>query len=414
MLDIKFIRENPEKVHDSAAKKGYKVDIKELLRVDESRRKIQQKIDDVRMRRNEIATLMKSGKPSNELINEGKQIKIELAELEDRYRLVDEQFLKLMYEVPNLIADDVPVGDEKDSVEIRNVGDKKYDAIDHLDFAVERDWVDFERGSKIAGAKFYFLKGDLALLENALYQFALNKVVSSGFKFMTVPHMVNDRILTGTGYTPRTNEQSDDYNITDENLSLIATAEIPITGYHSDEIINESDLPLLYAGYSSCYRREAGASGKHNRGLFRVHQFNKLEMYAFVLPEQSVKIHEKLLEIEENIWKELKIPYRVINVASGDLGAPAYKKYDIEYWSPVDKMYREISSCSNCTDFQARNLNIRVRRDDGSINVVHTLNGTAISLARALVAVLENYQNSNGKLDIPEVLRPYMNGKKEI
>ena len=274
-----------------------------------------------------------------------------------------------------------------------------------------RDWVDFERGAKVAGTKFYYLKGDLALLENAITQFALTKLVAKGFTFFTVPHLVNQRTLTGTGFAPRTSEQSDEYAIEGEDLSLIGTAEIPLTGYHADEILEEADLPLLYAGLSPSYRKEAGAAGKHTRGLFRVHQFNKLEMYAYTLPEQSWDIHSKLLAVEEEIWQEIGVPYHIINIASGDLGAPAAKKYDIEYWSPVDEKYRELTSCSNCTDFQARNLNIRVRRQDGSVDTVHTLNGTAVSLARSLVAVIEHYQNSDGTLTVPEALRPYIGGR---
>jgi seryl-tRNA synthetase len=283
-----------------------------------------------------------------------------------------------------------------------------------VDFALARDWVDFERGTKVAGAKFYFVKGDLALLENAIVQFALQKVTEKGFTLMTVPHMVNQRTMTGTGFAPRTSNQSDEYSIEGEDLSLIATAEISLTGYHADEVIDEARLPLLYAGYSPCYRKEAGAAGKHTRGLFRVHQFNKLEMYAYTTPEQSAEVHEKILAIEEELWQEMGIPYHVINIAAGDLGAPAAKKYDIEYWSPVDGKYRELTSCSNCTDFQARNLNIRVRRPDGSIEVLHTLNGTAVSLARSLVAVLENYQNEDGTLRVPEVLRPYLGGREVL
>ena len=230
---------------------------------------------------------------------------------------------------------------------------------------------------------------------------------------MTVPHMVNGNVATGTGFAPRSSEQSDEYFIENEDLSLIATAEMSLTGYHANEILNEKDLPIFYAGYSPCYRKEAGTYGKHTRGLFRVHQFNKLEMYAYTLPEQSVEAHERILSVEEEIYQELGIPYRVINIASGDLGAPASKKYDIEYWSPVDGKYREITSCSNCTDYQARNLNIRVRRENGELQVVHTLNGTAVSLARCLVAILENFQDGEDLL-IPEVLKPFMGGRDRI
>ncbi|NDC22009.1 serine--tRNA ligase [bacterium] len=234
------------------------------------------------------------------------------------------------------------------------------------------------------------------------------------FYKVSVPNLVNSRIATGTGFAPRTSEQSDEYYIEGDDLSLIATAEMSLTGMHADEIIDEANLPLMYAAISPCYRKEAGTYGKHTRGLFRVHQFNKLEMYVYSLPENSAEIHQKLLAIEEELWQSLKIPYRVVNIASGDLGAPAAKKYDIEYWSKADGNYRELTSCSNCTDYQARNLNIRVRRQDGSIQTVHTLNGTAVALARSLVAIAEHYQTDDGNLMVPEVLVPFMGGKTQI
>jgi len=411
MLDIRFIRENPEKVQQAAKDKGYDVSIADLLKLDDERRDLQGQVDTLRKKRNDNAAKMKSGKPEQTVIDEGKQIKIGLAERETYLTNAEKEFTSSLWQVPNITFDDVPVGGEEDSVEIKKWGEQKTGAVDHLEFATRRDWVDFERGAKVAGAKFYYLKNELALLENAITQFALEKLVEKDFNFMTVPHLVNQRTLTGTGFAPRTSEQSDEYAIEGEDLSLIGTAEISLTGYHADEIINESELPLFYAGLSPSYRKEAGAAGKHTRGLFRVHQFNKLEMYAFTLPEQSNEAHEKLLAIEEEIWQAIGIPYHVINIASGDLGAPAAKKYDIEYWSPVDGTYRELTSCSNCTDFQARNLNIRVRRADGTIDTVHTLNGTAVSLARSLVAVIENYQNEDGTLTVPEVLRPYMVGR---
>ncbi|NCU30334.1 serine--tRNA ligase [Candidatus Saccharibacteria bacterium] len=415
MLDIRFIRENAERVQDSALQKGYKdVDIKKLLELNEARRELQQRVDELRTQRNNNAAKMKDGKPEQSLIDEGKQIKIALAEREDYLTNAEREYTDAMNVVPNIIFDDVPIGGEEDSVEIKTWGDKRDTAIDHLDFAVKRDWVDFEAGAKVAGAKFYYLKGDLALLENAIYQFALEFVVKNGFTFMTVPHMVSERIAYGSGFAPKSSTESNEYFIDNENLMLIGTAEAPLTGYHADEIIDEDRLPLLYAGYSPCYRKEAGTYGKFTRGLFRVHQFNKLEMYAFCLPEQSRDIHEKILKFEEQIWQTLGVPYHIINIASGDLGLPAAKKYDLEYWSPVDKKFRELTSCSNCTDFQARNLNIRVRRKDGKVEVLHTLNGTAVSLARSLVAIIENYQNEDGSLTIPEVLRPYMGGRERI
>ena len=425
MLDIKFIRENTERVKQNTLDKGYKnVDIDRVIELDQERKALGQEIDSLRSRRNEIANSMKitKSKPSSELIVEGKELKEKISALEDKYRHIDQDFMTILKSIPNILQDDVPIGEEgedevvkewgKDITEKR-FGSSMIGAEDHLDFANRKDWVDFERGAKVAGTKFYFLKGELALLENAIYQFVLNKLLAKGFKFMTVPHMVNGNVATGTGFAPRASEQSDEYFIENQDLSLIATAEMSLTGYHADEILNEDDLPLFYAGYSPCYRKEAGTYGKHTRGLFRVHQFNKLEMYAFTLPEQSKDAHERILAVEEEIYQELGIPYRIINIASGDLGAPASKKYDIEYWSPVDGKYREITSCSNCTDYQARNLNIRVRRKNGDIEVLHTLNGTAVSLARCLVAFIENFQDGEDLL-VPEVLKPYMGGKTRI
>ena len=411
MLDIRFIRENQELVANSSREKGYDVDVAAVLTADDARRELQTTVDELRARRNENAAVMKGDKPTQELIDEGKRIKIELAERESYLTNAERELSELLMGVPNIIFDDVPLGGEADSVEIKRVGEQPTGAVDHLEFAQKRDWVDFERGAKVAGAKFYYLKGDLALLENAITQYALDFVTKKGFTYMSVPHLVNQRTLTGTGFAPRSSDQSDEYAIEGEDLSLIATAEIPLTGYHADEIIDEAKLPLTYAALSPCYRKEAGTYGKHTRGLFRVHQFNKLEMYAFTTPEQSHEMHERILAIEEELWQSLGIPYHVINIAAGDLGAPAAKKFDIEYWSSADGIYRELTSCSNCTDFQTRNLNIRIRRADGSLTMAHSLNGTAVSLARSLVAVIEHYQNPDGTLRVPEVLSPYLSGR---
>ena len=414
MLDINFVRNNAEVVKKAIKDKGYDIDLDQILSLDTDRKTLAQEVDALRQERNKISSQMKGGKPDAKLIEEGKKVKQQLSELETKLSELETDFQTRFKAIPNPAFEDVPLGGEDDSVEIKKWGDQKETGVDHLDYAVSRDWVDFERGAKVAGAKFYYLKKELALLENALIQFGLSKVIEKGFIFMTVPNMVSSRVLEGTGFNPRSSDQSDEYFVEGEDLALIATAELPITGYHSDEIIDEKDLPLFYAGFSPCYRKEAGTYGKHTRGLFRVHQFNKLEMYAFCLPEDSKKIHEQLLAIEEEIWQELEVPYHIVNIAAGDLGAPAAKKYDIEYWSPVDQKYRELTSCSNCTDFQARNLNIRVRRADGSLQVVHTLNGTAISLARAMVAIIENYATKDGKLRVPKVLQKYLNNQEEI
>ncbi len=409
MLDINFIRNNKELVEHSIKEKMYKnVNLDEILALDDQRKALLQQVEALRKERNDNTAKMKNGKPSEELIAKGKEIKEKLSTLEADLSNFEKELNTKLKTVPNVIFDDVPLGDESASVEVKKWGECKTTGVDHLDYAISRDWVDFERGAKVAGAKFYYVKGGLALLENALIQFGIKKIVEHGFTLMDVPDLVNSRVLEGTGFAPRSSEQSDEYYIEGEDLALIATAEMSITGYHMDEIIDEDKLPLFYAGFSACFRKEAGAYGKHTRGLFRVHQFNKLEMYSFCTPEQSKEIHEKLRAIEEEIWQEIGIPYHVINIAAGDLGAPAAKKYDIEYWSPIDQKYREITSCSNCTDFQARGLNIRVRRKDGSVEVLHTLNGTAISLARTMVAVIENFAEEGGKLRIPAVLQPYL------
>ncbi|MBQ6605503.1 serine--tRNA ligase [Candidatus Saccharibacteria bacterium] len=416
MLDINFIRENRADVERAIKEKRYKISLSDLLKLDDERREILKKVEDLRREKNEVASKMKGGKPSPELIEKGKKIKESLSLDEKKLSELETDLKTRLKSVPNIIFDDVPLGGEEDSVEVKSWGKKrpKSEAVDHLDYAVSRDWVDFERGSKVAGSKFYYLKNELALLENALTQYGISKVLEAGFSFMTVPDLVSSKILEGCGFNPRTSDQSDEYFVEGEDLALIATAEMPLTGYHMDEILDEKDLPLCYAGLSACFRKEAGTYGKHTRGLFRVHQFNKLEMYVFCLPEDSKKMHEKILAIEEDIWQSLKIPYRVINIAAGDLGSPAAKKYDIEYWSPVDEKYRELTSCSNCTDFQARSLNIRVRKQSGEIVVAHTLNGTAVSLARTMVAVIENYAKKDGKLIVPDVLKPYLNNKEEL
>lgn len=414
MIDIQLIRDNTELVKQKTKEKSFDIDIDKLLQIDGKRRGLVQEVELLREKRNKLSDSAKGAKPINEKIAEGKSLKEEISKIEAEFEKVDSEYTKLLKTVPNLHFEDVPVGGEEASKEIKKIGPTDLGATDHLDFAISRDWVDFERGAKVAGTKFYFLKGDLALLENAVVQFAINLVTEKGFTYMTVPHMVNGRIEAGTGFDPRSKEQSDEYFIEGEDLTLIATAEMPLTGYHADEILSESKLPLLYVGYSPCYRKEAGAHGQHTRGLFRVHQFNKLEMYAFTTPDTSEEMHSKILNIEEEIWQALKIPYHVINIASGDLGAPAAKKYDIEYWSKVDGAYRELTSCSNCTDFQSRNLNIRYRKANGDVDFVHTLNGTAVSMARTLIAIIEHYQTEGGKLNVPEVLVPFMGGKTQI
>jgi seryl-tRNA synthetase len=413
MLDIQFIRDNQELVEESAKRKGIKTDIAKILEADEERIEILQKVEELRRERNELTDAAKGKKPSPEQIEKGKVLKDKLAKLEGKLRGYDEEFNDLLGNVPNIIPDDTPLGGEEANKPIRHWGTaSKEKVIDHLTWGEQRGLIDFERGAKVAGNKFYYLKGGLVQLELAVFQFALQLAEKHSFTPITVPHMVNTKTASGTGYLPR-GEERQIYKIEGEDLNLIATAEIPITGYHADEIIEEKDLPLLYAGISPAYRMEAGAYGKHSKGLYRVHQFNKVELYVFCNPEDSEKWHNKLMDLEEELCQALEIPYQVVRIAAGDLGASAYKKYDIEYWSPYDKAYRELMSCSNVTDYQARRLNIRYRADKGT-KFVHTLNGTAAAFSRLAIALIENHQNKEGNVQIPKVLLPFMGGKTEI
>ncbi len=413
MLDIQFIRDNAELVQKKADQKNIKVSVEELLEKDESRRSLQVQIDELRQKRNE-ASNTKGQKPTPEQIEAGKKLKAEIAELEEQMTATEKSWNELIMNVPNIFPDDTPIGDEESSISIKEVGGQpQTNAKDHLTWGEERGMIDFERGAKVAGAKFYYLKGTLVELELACVQLAMSIATKHGFTPMAVPHMVNEKTASGTGFSPR-GEEDQIYSIKDEDLHLIATAEIPITGYHTNEVLDAKDLPILYVGISPSYRKEAGAYGKHSKGLYRVHQFSKVEMYAFCKPEESEKWHQKIVAIEEELCEALEIPYRIIRIASGDMGAPAYKKFDVEYWSPVDGEYRELMSCSNVTDYQARRLNIKYRDEQANKEYVHTLNGTAMPFSRTAIALIENHQQPDGKLTVPEALQPFMNSKKEI
>ena len=414
MLDIQFIRDNAELVKQKAQLKGYKVDVDRLLELDVQRRARQTQIGELRRRRNELAEQAKGGHPTGEQIEEGKRLKDEVAAREAEAKSMDEEFSELWQSIPNIIPDDTPEGGEEANRPEKHWGEARNDDVkDHVTWGEERGLIDFERGAKVAGAKFYYLKGDLVLLEQAVFQLGLSLAVKYGFTPMTVPHLVNERTVKGTGFNAKGDEPQI-YKVEGEDLHLIATAEIPLTGYHTDEIIDISAKPLLYVGLSPAYRMEAGAYGKHSKGLYRVHQFNKLELYVFCKPEESEQWHEKLVALEEELCQALEIPYQLVRIAAGDLGMPAYKKYDIEYWSPSDKAYRELMSCSNCTDYQARRLNIRYRTPEGKTDFAHTLNGTAAAFSRVAIALIENHQTNDGKLQVPMALQPYMGGKIEL
>lgn len=412
MLDIAFIRENKEVVKSAVEAKGFAVDLDKLLDSDQKRRELLSKVEEIRNQRNQQAKKGDS-KPSDSDISAGKKLKTELTTLEAELAKADSTFRELLESVPNIIPDDTPLGGEESNREESKWGDTKSadGVVDHLEWGEKNDLIDFERGAKVAGNKFYYLKGALVELELALLKLTMDKVIAAGFTPMLVPHMVNERAIKGTGFAAR-GEEKQIYKIENEDLHLIATAEIPLTAYHADEILDEKKLPLMYAGISPSYRLEAGAYGKHSRGLYRVHQFDKLEMYVYCKPDDSENMLTKLLKLEEEICQMLEIPYRIVRIAAGELGAPAYKKFDVEYWSPVSSDYRELMSCSNVTDYQARRLDIRYR-DGGETKFVHTLNATAMAFSRTAIALIENHQTQDGKIKLPFALAEQM-GRTEL
>jgi seryl-tRNA synthetase len=415
MLDIQFIRDNPVLVAEKSKQKGYKVDIQQLLGFDKERRELRGQVDEKQRQRNEHAAMFKEtkGTTSQDNIDKGKDLKRELADLEHKLASIEKEYIDLLKQIPNITPDDTPDGGEENNREEKKWGEPRRDDVqDHQKWGEKHELIDFERGAKVAGNKFYYLKGDLVSLELAVFQFGLQLATKHGFTPITVPHLVNQRAIEGTGFMAKGDEDQI-YKVEGEDLHLIATAEIPITAYHADEILKIDELPLLYVGLSPAYRKEAGAYGKHSKGLYRVHQFNKLEMYVFCKPEDSEQWHQKLVELEEELCQALEIPYRLVRIAAGDLGQSAYKKFDIEYWSPVDRSYRELMSCSNVTDYQARRLNIRYKNAEGKTEFVHSLNGTAAAFSRICIALIENHQDGD-KMKIPAALQPFMGGKTEI
>ncbi|MBI1952475.1 serine--tRNA ligase [Candidatus Saccharibacteria bacterium] len=415
MLDIRFIRENAELVEKKAGQKGYKIDAKKLIEVADERKSRIEDREAARSFRNEFAK-QKGQDADEEMRLAAKELKNKIRGIEARLKPLEEQYQQLLKEVPNVFPDDTPLGGEENNREEKKWGDTKekdFEVVDHLTWGEQRGLIDFERGAKVAGNKFYFLKGPLVELELAVAQLGMELAKKHGFTPMMVPHLVNTRTLEGAGFSAK-GEEKQIYKVEDEDLNLIATAEIPLTGYHTDEIFNEKDLPILYAGISPAYRVEGGAYGKHNRGLFRTHQFNKLELYAFSTPGKSDELHQKIVALEEEFCQMLEIPYRIVRIASGDLGAPAYKKFDVEYWTPVDKTYRELMSCSNVTDYQARRLNIRYKTTGGETQYAHTLNGTLAAMSRIPIALIENHQGKDGQVTIPAALQPYMGGQSTL
>jgi seryl-tRNA synthetase len=413
MLDIQYIREHADEVSHKSQLKGYSNDVPALLKADESRRELLKQVEDLRKERNELMQGV-TGKPDEAVTNKSKSLRDEIAKLEESLKESQDTFDQLLRAVPNVFPDDTPEGGEENNREEGKWGEinnKGFEVKDHLSWGEERGLIDFERGAKVAGNKFYFIKGSLVELELAVFQLGMKMAIEQGFVPFFVPHMVNTRTLEGAGFSARGDEKQI-YKIEDEDLNLIATAEIPLTGYHADEVLKEDGLPLMYAGLSPAYRVEGGAYGKHNRGLYRTHQFNKLELYVYCKPEDSEQWHQKMVALEEAFCQALELPYRKVRIAAGDLGAPAYKKFDIEYWTPVDNSYRELMSCSNVTDYQARRLNIRYKDAAGQMKFPHTLNGTLAAMSRLTIALIENHQNQDGSVNLPKSLQQYMGREK--
>jgi len=404
MLDISFIRSYPERVKQNCVNRRVVFDVDALLALDEKRKNIQAQVDVLRAKRN----AMSKTKPTEDQIIALRALGDEIREGERILESTHEQYAAMLKTVPNLTHPDTPVGGEEDFVvlEIQHEAPAfDFEPKDHEALLTNLDMVDFERGAKVTGSKFYFVKNDFVRLNQALIQYGMEILSQKGFVIMETPDLAKQDILVGAGFNPRGAEKQI-YNIEEENLSLIGTAEITTLGYHADEVLDLGKGPLRYAALSHCFRTEAGSYGRTSKGLYRVHQFTKLEMFIFCKPEESESLHRELLDIEKEICDGLELAYRVIDVASGDLGNPAYRKFDIEAWMVMKQGYGEITSTSNCTDYQARRLNIRYKTEKGT-DFVHTLNGTAIALSRFPLAFVEQHQQKDGRIRIPEKLRPF-------
>lgn len=405
MIDINLIRTNPEKVKAGISQKKYETSIIDaVIKADQDRLDLLQKVETLRKERNEIS---RDHTPEN--IERGKQIKEELQVFEPQLDEIEAKFKSLMQDIPNLPADDVPAGkSENDNVEVEVVGEKpnfSFEAKDHDELGKALDILDFEAGAKVSGSGFYYLKKEGAMLEIALINYAMQFLHSRGFTPIVTPDLAREKYYLGTGYLPK-GKEAQTYKIEESDLGLIATSEVTLAGYHSDELLEEKELPKKYGGLSHCFRMESGAYGKYSKGLYRVHQFTKVEMFVFAKVEESTKMHQELLQIEKDFWQSLGVPFRVLEMCAADLGAQAVKKYDLEAWMPGRGDWGEITSTSNTTDYQSRNLNIKYRTGEGT-EFVHTLNGTLIATARGILSLLELNQREDGSIKIPDVLTPF-------
>jgi len=411
MLDMRVIRERKDEVLANVRNRNLEVDVEALLAADAEARAARTELEAVRKRRNEISARMKDKLPPEErtpLVEEGRALKESEAALDTHYKAAEERRRELQAQVPNFAHPDAPIGrDDSENREVRRSSDPPqpdFEPKDHVQLMEALGLVDFEGGAKVAGQKFYYLKDHAVLLELALVTYAVRLLQEEGFTLFMTPDLARRDILDGIGFNPR-GESTQIYSIENSDLSLIATAEITLGGLLADEVLEAERLPLLYAGVSHCFRTEAGSAGRESRGLYRVHQFTKVEMFAYTRPEDSEAMHERFVGIEERIYRELGVPFRVVDICTGDLGAPAYRKYDLEAWMPGRGQWGEITSTSNCTDYQARRLNIRYKeKGQKGTQLVHMLNGTAIAVSRAIIALLENGQQADGSIRLPSCL----------
>ncbi len=425
MLDIRFVRSSPEVIRADLVKRNDTEKlawVDDLLRKDIRSRELKIETDMLRQRRNTIAreinAVRKSGKDAALLMAEAANLPQKIKSYDDEQEEIAHAIRHYLMRLPNILHESVPRGkDDTDNIEIRREGSVRtfdFELKNHGQLAADKGWADFERATKISGAGFYFLKGSLALLDMALQRYAIDLLAKKGFTPIIPPYMINRPSYEGV--TDLEDFEKVMYKIEGDDSYLIATSEHPIGAMHKDEIFEEKDLPLRLAGISPCFRREIGAHGLDTKGLFRVHQFTKVEQFVFCKPEDSWQIHEELLSNAEEVFQNLEIPYRIVNICTGDIGTVAAKKYDIEAWMPRENEYKEVVSCSNCTSYQAVRLNIKVRdkSDFESKQYVHTLNSTAIATSRVMRAILENFQNMDGSVEIPRVLRPYMNDREYL
>lgn len=431
MIDIRLVRENPEAVAQNARNKGYDIDVNKLVALDDERRVLQQQVDELRERRNQNAAKMKGGKPDQATIDEGKQIKVELAEREGYLAKTEAEWLTLLRSLPNMALPTVPVGTSEDeNVVIKEVGEKpqfEFEPKNHAQIAEAKGWLDVPRAVKVAGSRFVYIKGDMARLEFALWQFALDILTNSDilkkiiadnnlnvsdkpFMMVLPPAVAKTSVFEATG---RLNKTEQTYKIEDEDLWLNASAEHTLSPMYLDEILPEAELPIRLVGYTTAFRREAGTYGKDTEGIFRLHQFNKLEMESFTTADTSLDEHLFLVAIQEYLMSQLGLPYRVLEKCTADIGRPNAKGVDIDVWLPSQQTYRETHTADYITDFQTRAMKTRVRRADGVVELAHTNDATAFS-QRPIVGIIENFQTAEGDVRVPEVLRPYLGGREII